>query len=66
MRAIENRGCNRRGEEADNNQNCAAYPGLILRKAIRKQDLIEQAGKGIEAAGEYAKGEEYDVEGWRA
>lgn len=63
MRAIENRGRNRRRYKTHDNKDSATDTGFVFFKAVRIQDLIEEGGEGVEEADVDAECDEEDVEG---
>ena len=63
MRAIYNGTDNRTSDETRYDEDGAADAGFVLGVAVWIQDLVHEAGEGVEEADVDAEGEEDNVEG---
>lgn len=50
LRAIQNGRRDSGGDKTDDDEDGAANAGLVIREAIRDQDLVEKTGDGVEDA----------------
>lgn len=66
LRAVEDGGCDGRGDEADDDEDCAANARLVVGEAVWDEDLVEETGHGVEEADVDGKGAKDEPEFERA